>query len=254
MNIVIVDDEPKIRNGLLKLLDSQEGWNVTGVFEEANSALQFLDLHQAEVMITDIKMPEISGLELIKSIREKNDKMSIIILSGYSNFSYAQKAIELGVLRYLTKPTDPKELIAVLQSIEEKLMQQHGSEPDPLKPQVTNLIIAKAIQYIEKNYRNKIMLKSMAEELFITPNYLCELFKKHTGKNLSQYISEYRAHKAKMYLSRLEYKVGDVADLVGFGDAKYFSSTFKKLYGITPLEYRNSKSRIKPDKEAEKTL
>jgi YesN/AraC family two-component response regulator len=94
---------------------------------------------------------------------------------------------------------------------------------------------------VERNYKNKIALRSMSEELFITPNYLCELFKKHTGKNLSQYISEYRAHKAKKYLTQLEYKVSEVADLVGFGDAKYFSSTFKKLYGITPLEYRNNK-------------
>lgn len=242
MNIIIVDDEPKIRNGLLKLLASHEGWNVTGVFEDAKKALQFLDMHKADIMITDIRMPEISGLELIEDIRKKNDKISIIILSGYGTFSYAQKAIELGVIRYLTKPTDPKELVNVIESIEKELIYELESESDSLKPKVSNLIILNAIQYIESNYKNKIALKSMAEELFITPNYLCELFKKHTGKNLSQYISEYRAHKAKKYLAQLEYKVSDVADLVGFGNAKYFSSTFKKLYGITPLEYRNKKN------------
>ncbi|KUO67718.1 MAG: AraC family transcriptional regulator [Clostridia bacterium BRH_c25] len=242
MNIVIVDDEPKIRNGLLKLLTSHEGWNVTGVFEEAKTALQFLDVHKADVMITDIKMPEISGLELIKNIRQKNNNISIIILSGYSYFSFAQRAIEFGVIRYLTKPTDPKELIAAVQSIEEKLVQELECKPDSLEPKVTNLIVLNAIQYIEKNYKNKIALKNMAEELFITPNYLCELFKKHTGKNLSQYINKYRGDKAKMYLAQLEYRVTDVADLVGFRNAKYFSSTFKKLYGITPLEYRNSKN------------
>lgn len=197
MNIVIVDDEPKIRNGLLKLLTSHEGWNVTGVFEEAKTALQFLDMHEADIMITDIKMPEISGLELIEDIRRKNDKISIIILSGYGTFSYAQKAIELGVIRYLTKPTDPKELVAVVESIEEKLIQELESESDFPKSEVSNLIVLKAIQYIEKNYKYKIALKKMAEELFITPNYLCELFKKHTGKNLSQYISEFVPIKQK---------------------------------------------------------
>jgi YesN/AraC family two-component response regulator len=241
MNIVIVDDEPKIRNGLQKLLTSHESWNVTGVFEDAKTALQFLHIHKADIMITDIKMPEISGLELIEDIRKKNNKMSIIILSGYGSFSYAQKAIELGVVRYLTKPTDPKELVAVIEAIEEKLVQELDDEWDSLKSKVSNLIVLNAIQYVERNYKNKIALRSMSEELFITPNYLCELFKKHTGKNLSQYISEYRAHKAKKYLTQLEYKVSEVADLVGFGDAKYFSSTFKKLYGITPLEYRNNK-------------
>lgn len=242
MNIIIVDDEPKIRNGLLKLLSSHEGWNVTGVFEEAKTALRFLDEHEADIMITDIKMPEISGLELIEHIRSKNAGMSIIILSGYGTFSYAQKAIELGVIRYLTKPTDPKELVTVIENIEEKMIKELESEADTIKPKVSNLIVLKAIQYIERNYKNKIALKSMAEELYITPNYLCELFKKHTGKNLSQYISEFRAHKSKKYLAQIEYRVSEIADLVGFSDAKYFSSTFKKLYGVTPLEYRNKKN------------
>ena len=187
-------------------------------------------------------MPEKSGLELIEDIRSRNNKISIIILSGYGTFTYAQKAIELGVVRYLTKPTDPRELVAVLEAIEEKLMEKPEEGETMPELRVSNLIVQEAIQYIERNYMRKIALKSMAEELFITPNYLCELFKKHTGKNLSQYISEYRAHKAKRYLAHVEYKVSDVADLVGFSDAKYFSSTFKKLFGITPLEYRNNKN------------
>jgi YesN/AraC family two-component response regulator len=244
MKILIVDDEPKIRSGLQQLLSSHEGWKVSGVFEDAKAALEFLADNEADVMVTDIRMPEKSGLELIEDIRKRNNRMSIIILSGYGMFTYAQKAIELGVVRYLTKPTDPRELVAVIEEIEEKLMEKSGDEVSMPKLKVSNLIVQEALQYIERNYMRKIALKSMAEELFITPNYLCELFKKHTGKNLSQYISEYRAHKAKRYLAHVEYKVSDVADLVGFSDAKYFSSTFKKLFGITPLEYRNNK---KPD-------
>lgn len=239
MNIVIVDDEPKIRNGLLKLLSSHNGWNISGVFEEAKSALQFLNSNNADVIITDIKMPEISGLELINEIRERNQNINIIILSGYSNFSYAQKAIELGVMRYLTKPTNPRELLAILQTIEEKLNQESKVEMDLDKTEVNNQIVLKAIKYIETKYNTKITLKKMSEELYITPNYLCELFKRHTGKNLSEYILEYRLKKSKLFLNQIEYKVSDVAEMVGFGDAKYFSSTFKKYYGLSPLEYRN---------------
>lgn len=242
MKILIVDDEPKIRSGLLQLLSSHEGWKVAGVFEDARSALEFLADNEADVMVTDIRMPEKSGLELIEDIRKRNNRINIIILSGYGMFTYAQKAIELGVVRYLTKPTDPRELVAVIEEIEEKLIEKPLEAEMVPKLEVSNLIVQEALQYIERNYRRKISLKNMAEELFITPNYLCELFKKHTGRNLSQYISEYRAHKAKKYLAYVEYKVSDVADLVGFSDAKYFSSTFKKLFGLTPLEYRNKKN------------
>ena len=244
MKLIIVDDEPKIRKGLFKLLDAQEGFKVTGIFEDVRSALKALYELEADV-ITDIKMPEVSGLELIRQIRERNLKLRIIILSGYSNFSYAQKAIELGVTRYLLKPTDPRELISVLREVEREL-QPEASEKDGKQNQsaegeneVGNLLVVKAIQYIEVHYGGKITLKDMARELHLSPNYLCELFKRHTGKNLMEYVTEYRMQKAKSYLNHVEYKVADVAEMVGYREAKYFSSAFKKAYGITPLEYRN---------------
>ena len=67
------------------------------MFEDALSALTALYDDEADVIVTDIKMPEVSGLELIRQIRERNQDIHIVILSGHSNFAYAQKAIELGV-------------------------------------------------------------------------------------------------------------------------------------------------------------
>ena len=245
MKLIIVDDEPKIRKGLFKLLDAQEGFNVTGVFEDVRSALKALYELEADVIITDIKMPEVSGLELIRQIRERNLKLRIIILSGYSNFSYAQKAIELGVNRYLLKPTDPRELLSVLREVERELLpetpENEGEQGlgQEVKNEVGNLLVVKAIQYSEVHSGGKVTLKDMAGELHLSPNYLCELFKRHTGKNLMEYVTEYRMQKAKSYLNHVEYKVAEVGEMVGYKEAKYFSSAFKKAYGITPLDYRN---------------
>ena len=254
MKLMIVDDEPKIRNGLLKLLGARDGWQVTGVFEDALSALTALYDNEADVIVTDIKMPEVSGLELIRQIRERNQDIHIVILSGHSNFAYAQKAIELGVTRYLLKPTNPRELVAVLEGIEKELKQGAGDAPDKKQPPqegeagsgadgdgVGNLLVQKAIQYVEVHYGGRITLKDMSEELHLSPNYLCELFKRHTGKNLMEYVTEYRMMKARNYLNHVEYKVSDVAEMVGDKEAKYFSRTFKKMYGMTPLEYRNKR-------------
>lgn len=235
MKIIIVDDEPKICRGLQKMLGAQEGWTVAGVFEQAAAALEFLQSNRVDVMITDIRMPETSGLELIHHIRSTNQELHIVILSGYSNFAYAQKAIELGVTRYLVKPTSPRELLEVLRSIQASL------PATPPEVEVGNLLVAKAMEYVERNYTKKITLGDMSEELFVSPNYLCELFKRHSGKNLMAYINEYRMVKAKTFLGQVEYNVSDVAQLVGYSEAKYFSSAFKKLFGISPLEYRNGK-------------
>ena len=254
MKLMIVDDEPKIRKGLLKLLGAREGWQVSGVFEDAHSALTALYDQEADVIVTDIKMPEVLGLELIRQIRERNQEIRIVILSGHSNFAYAQKAIELGVTRYLLKPTNPRELIAVLEGIEKELepAREEGEQEGQIQgdtaadnladgDSVGNLLVQKAIRYVEVHYGGRITLKDMSEELHLSPNYLCELFKRHTGKNLMEYVTEYRMIKARTYLNHVEYKVSDVAEMVGYKEAKYFSSAFKKTYGITPLEYRNKK-------------
>ena len=237
MKILIIDDEPKIRNGLSNLLARREGWEIAGAYENAADALKYLAVNQVDVIITDIKMPEISGLELIARIRERDKKTAIIILSGYSNFQFAQRAIELGVSRYLTKPTNPRELICVLEETEKKLGGKQEKEEDSGK--IPNLFVQKAADYIKLNYSEKISIKEIADQLYLSPNYLSELFKKHTGKTISEYLTEYRLEKACQLLDHAEYRVGDVSGMVGIHDGRYFSDMFKKKYGMTPTEYRN---------------
>ena len=237
MKILIIDDEPKIRNGLSNLLARREGWEIAGAYENAADALKYLAVNQVDVIITDIKMPEISGLELIARIRERDKKTAIIILSGYSNFQFAQRAIELGVSRYLTKPTNPRELICVLEETEKKLGGKQEKEEDSGK--IPNLFVQKAADYIKLNYSEKISIKEIADQLYLSPNYLSELFKKHTGQTISEYLTEYRLEKACQLLDHAEYRVGDVSGMVGIHDGRYFSNMFKKKYGMTPTEYRN---------------
>ena len=117
MTIFIVDDEPKIRNGMGKLLSAHPRWQVQ-TFADAKSALHRLYEGEADVIITDIQMPDVSGLDMIEAVRQVNKSVPILILSGYSRFDYAQRAIESGVRKYLTKPTDPVDLIAALEQIE----------------------------------------------------------------------------------------------------------------------------------------
>ena len=117
MRAVVVDDEPKIRNGLSALIGRAAGWEVTGSFADAVTALEYLKRHKVELIVTDIRMPQTSGLDLIYQIREVDQQVDIVIVSGYSDFSYAQRAIELGVKRYLTKPTNPAELFRVLEQV-----------------------------------------------------------------------------------------------------------------------------------------
>ena len=244
MNIIIVDDEPKIRKGLSKLLGSHENWVVSGAFAEAESALNFLYENEVDVIITDIQMPGMQGLDMVHQIRKVNHEIPVIIISGYSRFDYAQRAIELGVRKYVTKPTSPDEITQTLEQIEQELALRaealrRAVVPPEGSPPVQNLLILRAIEYIEQNYRGKLTLKDAANALYISPNYLSELFKKTTGQNFSDYLNDVRMERSRIYLADISRKIGDISELVGFSDARYFSSAFRKKYGMTPLDYRN---------------
>ena len=175
MTIFIVDDEPKIRNGMGKLLSAHPRWQVQ-TFADAKSALHRLYEGEADVIITDIQMPDVSGLDMIESVRQVNKTVPILILSGYSRFDYAQRAIESGVRKYLTKPTDPVDLIAALEQIEreqceqiQRLQRQAQKEPD-LKP-VDNLLVLRAIEYLQAHYAERIGLAQTAQALYISTTF-----------------------------------------------------------------------------------
>ena len=245
MKIMIVDDEPKIRRGMKTLLEEQDGFEVIGIYDNAMSSLSDMAEKQPNVLITDIKMPEYSGLDLIEKIREKDKNLYIIILSGYGSFKYAQRAIRSGVYRYLTKPTNPRELISVLREIELKIEGVNRTVSKSEKKEsveVGNLLIRKALDYIELHYAEKIGLKTLSDALYISPNYFSDLFRRHMKVKFSDFLIEYRLKKACILLKNPEYKVSEIAEMVGFRDSTYFSTVFKKTYNLTPLEYKNTKN------------
>ena len=245
MKIMIVDDEPKIRRGMKTLLEEQDGFEVIGIYDNAMSSLLDMAEKQPNVLITDIKMPEYSGLDLIEKIREKDKNLYIIILSGYGSFKYAQRAIRSGVYRYLTKPTNPRELISVLREIElkiEGINRTVSKSEENESVEVGNLLIRKALDYIELHYAEKIGLKTLSDALYISPNYFSDLFRRHMKVKFSDFLIEYRLKKACILLKKPEYKVSEIAEMVGFRDSSYFSSVFKKTYNLTPLEYKNTKN------------
>ena len=245
MKIMIVDDEPKIRRGMKTLLEEQDGFEVIGIYDNAMSSLLDMAEKQPNVLITDIKMPEYSGLDLIEKIREKDKNLYIIILSGYGSFKYAQRAIRSGVYRYLTKPTNPRELISVLREIElkiEGINRTVSKSEENESVEVGNLLIRKALDYIELHYAEKIGLKTLSDALYISPNYFSDLFRRHMKVKFSDFLIEYRLKKACILLKKPEYKVSEIAEMVGFRDSTYFSTIFKKTYNLTPLEYKNTKN------------
>lgn len=132
-NVLIVDDEKIEREGLKYLLSREEGERT--VFEAANGkqALQVLRSEDIQLLLTDIKMPHMTGLELSKKAKEENPNLQIIIFSGFSDFTFAQEAIRYGVTEYILKPVNPDDFHKVLERAESEISKRRKKESREIK-------------------------------------------------------------------------------------------------------------------------
>ena len=399
MNIYIIDDEPKIRRGLAHLISTyRPSWPVPHTAGDAETALHDPFFWSADLLLLDIQLPGISGLELLGEIQgQRQETMQVVIISGYAEFSFAQKAIQMGVSAYLLKPIAVKKVYEVVDNAEAKwqqlqeeavlmasihenlctlqrrffadilfgsvplstaaytdkmaelqikdqpfllcccrenghpesdvqpcglltpyltqgeevfLLQQDGLlvylflapterlihiqrhllEDSNLPPSFSStifpalsalpdvlpkarrmifsakaldsshlsndktayidgfiegicsyiLIIQKVVLFIVDNYCSALELSTVANYVHLHKNYLSDLFKRETGVNLSNFITDYRIYSAKKMLRETNEKIITVARSVGFNDDHYFSQVFSKRVGMTPKQYRTT--------------
>lgn len=128
-NILLVDDEPWILSGLKSIIDWHD-IGIDNIFTASNGeeALDIFNKNKINILVTDITMPKMNGLELIKNIKAKNNKTKFVILSGYDDFNYAKQGISLGIENYILKPINEEELESTITNIINKIDLEISSE------------------------------------------------------------------------------------------------------------------------------
>lgn len=127
--VLIADDEKIIRKGLCSIIDwNALGFEIIGEATNGNEVLSFLENNSLDLVMIDIRMPKLHGLDAIRKAREAGFEGIFIVLSGHADFAYAKQAIDYGILAYLTKPVDTDDLTATLQRAREKLDQKQKDE------------------------------------------------------------------------------------------------------------------------------
>lgn len=127
-----------------------------------------------------------------------------------------------------------EDLIAIIKEFSHEV----ANDTNNLRKESLNNIINKAIHYIKNNYTKSITLNDISQHVNISAYYLSRMFKKEMGKNFSEYLIELRMNKAKEFLKNPEFRLYEIADMIGIKDSHYFSRVFKKNFGITPTQYR----------------
>ncbi|HBF36398.1 MAG TPA: DNA-binding response regulator [Firmicutes bacterium] len=243
--LVIVDDETEIRDGLCNYFPwDQLGFKVTAQFENGLQALEYLQHETIDVLLCDIKMPFMNGLELAKELKVRNSRVKILLLSGYREFDYAREAMEYGVRDYIVKPTKYDELIKVFSKIKMELDKETVNIDSAIdkateSSNYNEKIITMIKGYLQDNFQNAT-LEEAANLVHMNPFYLSKFFKDKTKENFSDYLITVRMEKAAQLLKDIVYKTYEISEKVGYSNPKNFTRTFKKYYGKTPKEFRNS--------------
>lgn len=255
--VAIIDDEPIIVEGLSKTVDWAK-WDakVVGFAYDGLQGLELIRNEKPDILISDIAMPNMDGLNMIAAVKSEFPYMQISILTGYRDFDYAKTAISLGVSRFLLKPSKHEEIEEAITAMTAKLREYHvrhsipladdgKDQDDPcdiLENPASSFIVNNALSYIKENYKEKLKLVDVADHIFVSQWHLSKLLNKHTGKNFSEVLNGIRIEKAKELLKDPSYRIYDIALEVGFLDLAHFSRVFKKMTGISANDYRNKET------------
>ena len=131
--LVIADDEPKIRRGIENILNwSEFGIEIVGQAEDGEIALEIIKENRPDIILLDINMPFLNGLDLLQKLKEIGNNGIVIIISGYDDFSYAQKALQYNVFDYILKPVSKKNIEEIIIKVTNKLIEK-GKENNYLE-------------------------------------------------------------------------------------------------------------------------
>lgn len=242
-NLVIADDEFEIRNGLVNYFPWDElGFKVIGQASNGKEALEILSEGNTDVLLCDIQMPIMTGIEVVQEIYNQNSPIFTVFLSGYQEFHYAQSAIKYGVKSYILKPTKFSEITETFTEIKKELDKRSQQPAQPFSPTRSNSseddpIICKIKEYVKQNYQNA-NLEEAAQIVFMNPHYVSKYFKQKTDENFSDFVFKIKMEAAGKLLKNIEFKTYEVSEMVGYSNAKNFTRAFRKYFGVSPKEFR----------------
>lgn len=240
--VILVDDEPWTLAGLHKIFDWHHmGFDVIDKTTDSEYALEVILKEKPDVVFTDIRMPGISGLDLISISRENGLNTEFIIISGHDEFAYAQQAIRLGAFEYCLKPLKKDSNHTLLKRLAAHLKTKKNSSI-PLDTDVMsyNVHFNNLLSYIKPHFNQKLQLNDLCEQFYISQSYCSELFRKELGKTFTEYLLSIRMEKAKTFLETTTLSIQEIGQQVGIHDYYHFIKTYKKYYDVTPSKYRKS--------------
>ena len=274
--VLIVDDEPIICEGLKRSV-RWAGFNceVVGTASNGLEGLEQVRKLSPDILISDISMNNMDGLAMVAAIKSEHPEMEICLLTGYRNFEYAQRAIKLGVTRFLLKPSKMDEIEEAITAMTDNLRsrgnlgaqiidnlwdmrlekdrylyetfiagkpeEKEGTDNRVRDSEANSYILKMALIYMLDHYTQKLSLGDVAEHCYVSSWHLSKLLNQYTARGFFEIINLMRLDQAKVLLQETGSKIQEISETVGFLDVAHFSRIFKSYVGCSPKEYRGRK-------------
>ncbi|BES63993.1 hypothetical protein SANA_04320 [Gottschalkiaceae bacterium SANA] len=238
--ILIADDESIIRNNIENLLQPfNQSFETIVNAEDGLDALFKIKEFNPQIVLFDINMPFLNGLDAIKKIRQQDQEIIIIIISGYNKFEYAQEAITNRVHSYLLKPINEKEFHRVIQSAINCLDGKCNQKKSQENLQTTeNHVIQYMINHLSDTNLN---VSTVCSYFHLSSSSFARLIKKQTGYHFTDYLTKIRMENATTLLETSnELSIKEISEKSGYNNQHYFSRAFKNYTGVSPKKYKDS--------------
>lgn len=236
--LMLVDDEPLILEGISRMINWEEaGFQIVAKARSGSQALEMLASVKPDIVLTDIRMPQMNGIELTKALIQARPDLAVVVLSGYNNFENVREAFKAGAKDYVYKAQiSAEDLLAALRGA------LSGQQERPLAPAVEEKprllgIVKDIVAYIDEHYASPLTLDELSGHFHLNKSYFCQLFKSKTGMSFTEYLSDVRLTRARALLREGEMTVSQVCEAVGFQNFSYFCKCFKNHTGMTPTAY-----------------
>ncbi|SHJ52000.1 response regulator transcription factor [Hespellia stercorisuis] len=247
--VMLVEDDRTVRYVYSRMREwEKQGFTIECEAANGSQAVEMLRTHSVDIIFTDIRMPLMNGIEMMKQMKELYPGMLFVLISSYNEFEYAREGLKLGALDYITKPMEEKDLLEVLERA--KVILDDASEGGMLQKLIMisknevneeDSLLANLCGYLEEHLSENLTMEDVAEYLNMNRDYLGKQLKLRTGYTFRNLYNSLKMEYAKDLIHESSQKIYEISDSLGYTSADYFSQLFKKSVGMTPAEYKRGR-------------
>lgn len=221
------------------------GFEVAGCAEDGREALEWLAHNRADLVVTDIVMCNMSGLELARTLWERGYPARVVLLSAHGEFDYARQGIAYGVAAYLLKPVRHEELLTVLNETASALENRREDRGAPLEDDEDEGLVLRVERYVRAHIAEELSVARVAEAMHYSERHFRRQFQKEARCQISDFMTRVRIARARELLSD-GLSCEETARAVGYSGERYFKKVFHEITGESVAMWQSRRKGVRP--------